>query len=171
MPGGVDVLLVLVSVLNHSAAMPAAGAAVAGSLIGNVILFLVARKGGEHYLSRYTARGRGARLKAWFLEYGLLTLLVPGLVPIPMPLKIFVLSAGALGMNPLTFLLVMAAGRIPRYCFLAWLGTSLGDQTLPYLRQHIWHFTLFAAALFATLYLLIRFLDRKHRLARITESE
>jgi len=171
MPGGVDVLLVLVCVLGHSAAYSAAGAAMAGSLIGSIILFLIARKGGEHYLARYTSHGRGARLKGWFLEYGLLTLFVPGLVPIPMPLKIFVLSAGALGMSPLTFLLVMTAARVPRYFFLAWLGTNLGDQTLPYLRHHIWQLSLFAIALFVILYLLIRLLDRRHRLAKITESE
>ena len=142
-----------------------------GSLIGSLVLFLMARAGGEHYLNRYTSRGKGARLKGWFMEYGLLTIFVPALVPIPMPLKIFILSAGALGMSPFTFMLVMVAARVPRFFFLAWLGTKLGDQTLPYLRHHLWELVLFAVGLFTILYLLIRILDRRHRLAHITESE
>lgn len=157
MVGGVDAFVVLIAVLDHSQAYWAAVAAVAGSLIGSLIPFYIARKGGEHNLHRYTATGRGARFRAWFLEYGLLTVFVPAFVPvIPMPLKIFILSAGALEVSTLRFLLVLAAARIPRYVFLAWMGTQLGKETLPYLRAHIWWFVLFAVGLFAVLYLAIR---------------
>jgi membrane protein DedA with SNARE-associated domain len=171
LPGGVDALLIFVSMMDNSGAYRAAGAAVVGSIIGSLILFYIARKGGEQYLSRYTSSGRGARLKAWFLEYGMLTVFVPACVPIPMPLKVFILSAGALGVSPVTFTLVMAAARIPRYFILAWLGTKLGDQTLPYLKRHVWELLAFSAVLFILLYLLIRVLDRKHKIARLTESD
>jgi len=170
-PGGVDALLVVIAALDHSAAYVAATAAIGGSIIGNLILFFIARRGGEVYLNRYTSTGRGAKLKAWFLEYGLLTVFIPALVPIPLPLKIFVLSAGALLVGPLSFTVTIALARIPRYIFLAWLGTTLGENTIPYMRSHIWELMLFAAALFMVLFFLIRFLDRKHRLAQITESE
>jgi uncharacterized membrane protein YdjX (TVP38/TMEM64 family) len=122
-----------------------------------MILFLIARKGGEEYLHRYTSHGRGARLRAWFLEYGLLTVFVPALVPIPMPLKIFILSAGALEVPPLRFFIIFALARIPRYILFAWLGTRLGTQTWPYLRGHIPGLALLSAGLFIVLYLGIRF--------------
>ena len=96
--GGVDALVVWVSVTNPSAAYLAAGMAVLGSLIGSLVLFLIARKGGEAYLDRHTVSRRAARLRNWFLEYGLLTVFVPAVVPIvPMPLKVFILSAGGYG--------------------------------------------------------------------------
>jgi len=171
LPGGVDALLIFVAVLDHSGAYAAAAAAVVGSIIGSMVLFFIARKGGEEYLNRYTSSGRGARLKAWFLEYGLLTVFVPACVPIPMPLKLFILSAGALGVSPISFALVVTLARVPRYFFLAWLGTKLGDQTLPYLRSHVWELLAFSALLFGLLYLLIRVLDRKHKIAQLTESE
>lgn len=171
LPGGVDALLIFVSMVDHSAAYRAAGAAVAGSIIGSLVLFFIARKGGEQYLSRYTSSGRGARLKAWFLEYGMLTVFVPACVPIPMPLKVFIISAGALGVSPVTFTLVLAVARIPRYFVLAWLGTKLGDQTLPYLKSHVGALLAFSALLFGLLYLLIRMLDRKHKISQLTESE
>ncbi len=159
--GGADAMVVVVAAVDHSQAYWAAAAAFLGSLIGSLFLFYLARKGGEAYLDRHTLTSRGARLKAWFLEYGLLTIFVPALIVIPMPLKIFIVSAGALGVNPVTFTVVLAAARIPRYLFLAWLGTRLGDQTLPYLRQHIWESILLSGALFVILYFAIRWVHRK----------
>jgi len=169
--GGVDLLIVTIAVLDHSSAYWAAGAAVIGSLIGSPVLFLIARKGGEAYLSRFTAKGKGAKLKDWYLEYGLLTVFVPALVIVPLPMKIAVLCAGALGVSPAAFLLVIAAARIPRYLFLAWLGTKLGNDTLPYLKHHTRELALFSVLLFVALYLLIRIFDRRHKLAHLTESE
>lgn len=169
--GGVDLLVVTIAAFDHSSAYWAAAAAVIGSLIGSAILFWIARKGGEAYLSRFTSHGKGAKLKDWFLEYGLLTVFVPALVIVPLPLKITVLCSGALGVSPVAFLLVVAAARIPRYLFLAWLGTRLGNDTLPYLKHHTGELALFAILLFGVLYLLIRLLDRRHRLAHLTESE
>src|ERR1700721_2446225 len=138
MVGGVAALIVLVAVMNRSQAYLAAASAIAGSLAGSLILFLIARKGGEEYHRRHTSSARGARLQAWFHEYGLLTVFVPAFVPIiPLPLKIFIISAGALEESPVTFSLVLLAARVPRYLFLAWLGSRLGQHTPPYPRPHI----------------------------------
>ncbi|MDP8980424.1 MAG: VTT domain-containing protein [Acidobacteriota bacterium] len=163
--GGVDALLVWVAVTIPAAAYISAAAAIAGSTIGSVFLFLLARKGGETYLSRYTSTPRGTRLRNWFLEYGLLTAFVPALIPIPMPMKIFVLSAGAMGVRPWRFMIVVIAARIPRYFFLAWLGLQLGKETLPYLKHHVWQLCAVAAGLFVVLYLGIKFIDRRRKVS------
>jgi membrane protein YqaA with SNARE-associated domain len=162
MVGGVDVLIILIAIVDHAQAYWAAAAAVAGSLIGCLLLFLIARKGGEAYLRRHTISPREARFRAWFHEFGLLTVFIPAFVPIPLPLKIFIVSAGALEESPVAFTMVMLAARIPRYLFLAWLGTRLGKETMPYLRQHAWQFALLAAGLFAVLYLVIRYQHNRH---------
>ena len=166
MIGGVDAVIVLLAVVSRSQAYLAAATAIAGSLIGSLILFLIARKGGEEYHRRHTSTARGSKFRAWFHEYGLVTVFVPAFVPIiPLPLKIFIISAGALEESPVTFALVLLAGRIPRYFFLAWLGSRLGADTLPYLRQHIWELVLLASALFVGLYFLVRFVH-DHRLTK-----
>jgi membrane protein YqaA with SNARE-associated domain len=163
MVGGVDALIVLIAVVSRSQAYLAATAAIVGSLFGSLVLFLIARKGGEEYHRRHTSSARGARLRAWFHEYGLVTVFVPAFVPIiPLPLKIFIISAGALEESPVTFSIVLLAARIPRYLFLAWLGSRLGNDTLPYLRQHVWELILLASGLFALLYLAARIIhDRR----------
>ena len=160
--GGVDALVVAVAALDHSNAYWGAAAAIAGSVMGSLFLFFLARKGGEAYLHRHTLSKRGQLLRAWFLEYGLLTVFVPAFVPvIPMPVKIFILSAGALGVNPVTFLIVLTAARVPRYVFLAWLGTRLGADTWPYLRRHLWEFIFLASVLFVIIYFVITWLHNR----------
>ena len=157
LPGGVDALLVLTAVTNPDLAYFTAAVCVIGSSIGSLILFNIARKGGEIYLERHATTARSRRFRAWFYDYGLVTVFIPTLVPIPgLPMKIFVLSAGALGVKPVTFLLTVLAGRIPRYFGLAALGRELGDDASGWLLLHKWHLVLGALILGVLLMLLAR---------------
>lgn len=137
--------------------------AVLGSAIGSMVLFYIGRKGGQAYLDRVAAGGRAHRFREWFQTYGLITVFIPALLPIPMPLKVFVLSAGALGVKPLNYLLVVLAARIPRYFGLAYLGSQLGEHTMGWLKAHVWHLFVFAAALAAALALAVRLVSRESR--------
>ncbi|HWR50976.1 MAG TPA: VTT domain-containing protein [Bryobacteraceae bacterium] len=160
LPGGVDVLLVMLSATNPSRGYTAAVLAIIGSVAGNVILFYIARKGGEAYLERHYLSPRAQRFRQWFQHYGLLTVFIPALIPIPLPLKIFVISAGALGVSARTFVLTVIAARIPRYFALAYLGARLGENSMAWFRQNAVGLTLFAAALFAALYAAVKVKDR-----------
>lgn len=161
-PGGVDVLLVFLgNQLPHQVYLLAA-LAVTGSVIGNLLLFALARRGGQRFLEKRSKGKRQQQFRRWFDRYGLLTVFISALVPLPvMPMKIFVLCAGALGSSPRAFLLTFTAARIPRYIGLALLGRAMGDHALLYLRQHALHLTAFAVLLFAFLMLLIRMADRR----------
>lgn len=161
MVGGVDAFLVVIAALDRERAFLAAGLAILGSIIGSLILFFAARRGGQLYLNRYTSGRKGMLLRQWFQRYGLLTVFIPALVPIPLPLKIFILSAGAIGVSPITFTLVLLAARVPRYAGLAYLGAQLGEGTLPYLRTHMWHLVATSIVLFLVLYLALRLYDRR----------
>lgn len=160
LPGGVDAVLVLTAITNPALAGLSALLAVLGSAIGCMILFLIARKGGEVYLERHASSPRALKFRAWFGHYGLLTVFIPALVPIPLPVKVFVLSAGALGVRPRSFLFTILAARVPRYFGLAYLGARLGDDAAPWLKAHVWHLTVFSALLFTVLFLAVKWLDR-----------
>jgi membrane protein YqaA with SNARE-associated domain len=162
--GGVDGLVILFAVQAPASAYWMAAVAVIGSIIGSLILFYIARRGGEAYFERHAQTPRGARMKRWFLEYGLLTVLIPAMIPIPMPLKLSIIGAGAFEVNVFVFLAVLIAARIPRYFALAWLGKRLGHETLPYLAHHVWQLLGFSVLLFLALYLLIKLLDRRRKL-------
>jgi uncharacterized membrane protein YdjX (TVP38/TMEM64 family) len=159
-PGGTDVFL-LVLTIAHANPWLCASLAVAGSLIGSAIFFEIMHRGGEKVLSRYVSSGRGERFRKWFLQYGLVTVFIPALLPIPfLPFKAFAACAGVLGHSRTRFMLVLAAARIPRYFALAYLGSELGEDSLHWVKTHMWQLVAFAIVLSLALYLLIRFNQR-----------
>ena len=150
--GVFDALLVFIAVERPSISWWCAGLAVVGSTAGNIILFYLCRRGGRQYIARFASEGRAMRFRAWFLRFGLLTVFIPALVPIPLPMKLFVVTAGVLGTPALEFLGVVVPARIIRYFGEVWLGVTLGSNSGNYLKTHVWQFTLYALALFAVLY-------------------
>jgi len=161
LPAGVDALVTVVAALEPGRAYFAASLATVGSLAGCMFLYYLARKGGERYLDRHTATGRGRKLRGWFMRYGMITVFIPALLPIPLPLKVFILSAGALGVKPWTFAGVVLAARIPRYFGLAWLGAKLGYNSAAWLKDHSKELLLAAALLAAALFLLVKLAGRR----------
>lgn len=155
-PGGPDYLLLYLGWTRPETAYLSAVCAIAGSLPGMFFLYWLARRGGEKYLERKAGGPRAMKFRCWFEHYGLVTVFIPALVPvIPLPMKAFVLCAGALGVKPSAFLLTVAAARIPRYFGLAYLGKSLGEHSTSWLREHKWDFVLAALALILFLFLVL----------------
>jgi membrane protein YqaA with SNARE-associated domain len=169
-PGGTDIALLALSIAQPNRLVLLTACAVAGSLIGSMIFFWAARKGGEAYLEKRASGPRAMRFRRWFHRYGLVTVFIPAVLPIPfLPLKVFVLCAGALQIRPLAFFGVMAAARTLRYSGLAYLGSQLGSDAPGWLNEHKWHLAGFSVFLFWFLYLMVKFADRERRI-RIVET-
>jgi membrane protein YqaA with SNARE-associated domain len=163
-PGGTDWLLVFMAIARPNDAALCAAMAVLGSLIGTAAFFDVMQRGGEKVLARYTSSERGARFRTWFQRYGLVTVFIPALVPLPfLPFKAFAACAGALGVNRWRFMAVLAVGRILRYSGLAYLGVKLGtvENSKAWVKAHTWQMAMFAVGIFLFFYLLLKFLDRE----------
>jgi membrane protein YqaA with SNARE-associated domain len=161
-PGGTDVALILLTLARPQDAWWCAAMAVIGSLAGTLVFFEVMRKGGERYLAERTLSGRGATFRVWFHRYGLITVFIPALLPIPLlPFKAFAACAAALGCSRSRFFAVLFIGRVPRYFALAYLGAHLGKDSWPWVQGHVWSMLAFAALIFAALYALIYWSDRK----------
>jgi len=162
-PSGPDIFLLLYTSQRPDNWLAAALCAVAGSMIGAVILFEAARKGGERYLEHKLHTGRGKRLRDWYRRYGLVTLFIPGLVPIPMPLKAFEVCAGALGVSRGVYIAVLVAARLPRYVALCWLGRNLHEEPMKFLKGHMLDFVWIAVATLALCIVLIQISERYRR--------
>lgn len=134
--GGVDTLLVAIATNEPGQAYWAAGCAIVGSLAGSLILYGIARKGGEVLLARHISSRTGARLHTWFQRYGLVTVFVPAISPLPLPMKIPVFCAGALSVRLAYFTFVVLTARVIRYCALAYLGQRYGHFTAQFLLKH-----------------------------------
>jgi len=168
-PSGVDFLVVTIaanSVKTPQYAYLVAMLAVVSSTLGNIMLFLAARHGRKLFGKSDAPSARSQRLEKWFDRYGLLSVFVPAVTPlVPLPLKVFVISAGALR-TPLTrFVGVIVLARVIRYLGEAWLGIQLGEDAKGFLIHNGW--TICGVALAATLALLfvVRLNDRRRQAA------
>jgi membrane protein YqaA with SNARE-associated domain len=138
-PTVTDLLLLQVGIASldtPTVAYFAAFMAFLGSLIGNIFLFQMVRQGRRLVTKEEAAPGR---FQEWFRQYGLLTVFVPAVVPIvPLPLKVFVISAGALRTPFNRFVAVITTARVIRYFGLAYLALQLGADAEGFLRRNAW---------------------------------
>lgn len=166
-PGGTDWVLLFLAAARPEAAMLCAALAIVGSVVGSAIFFEVMRRGGEKMLAKYTSSGRGARFRGWTQHYGLVTVFVSALIPLPiLPFKVFVACTAAMGVSRRRFLLVLTMARIPRYLALAYLGQQLGENSWDWLRSHTWQLLALAVVIGLGLWAFVRRADRM----RLTEE-
>ncbi len=160
LPAAIDLLLLDIAV--HSASHPArawmaALLAVLGSLGGNVVLFHAALHGRRLFRQPQPAPGERRRFEQWFRRYGLLTVFVPAAVPfVPIPLKVFVFSAGAFHTPLDRFIAVIVLGRGLRFFGMVWLALELGSGAQAFLTHHGWALTGVVLAFALIFYLAMR---------------
>jgi membrane protein YqaA with SNARE-associated domain len=165
LPAAMDLLLLDVAV--HSAHTPqrayfTALLALLGSLAGNIALFQAARHGRRLFGKPPTATAEPRRFRDWFRRYGLLTIFVPAVVPfVPLPLKVFVISAGALHTPFARFVAVIVLARVIRYFGMAWLALQLGEDAHGFLVHNAWRLVGAAIAAAAATYVLMRWTERR----------
>ena len=135
-PEVVDLLIVWLTI-QHPPRMPFyALLATLGSVAGCLALFLVARKGGDAFLRKRLHERHVERATAVVRKYGLLSVLVPSLLPPPAPFKIFVLAAGVAQVRTADFVLAVAIGRGTRYFGEGVLALWYGERAAAFLRDH-----------------------------------
>lgn len=160
--GGVDALLIYLAVKTPQVAYLAAASATVGSIMGNLLLFRGARYGVKRFAGVEAPEGRRQKFRLWFQRYGLLTVFIPAVTPfVPLPLKVFVISAGAMHTSISRFLAVVLLARVIRYFGEAYLGIRLGEDARGFLTQNGWNITGIALALALVLVGLIRWYDRR----------
>jgi membrane protein DedA with SNARE-associated domain len=167
LPAAIDALMLGVAIETPQRAYFTALMAVLGSTGGNMILFQLARSGGRRFMKAEPPPGKRQTFQRWFNRYGLLTVFVPAVVPfVPLPLKVFVISAGAMHTPAGKFLAVILVARIVRYFGEAYLGIRLGGGTHGaqfFLRQNAWTIVGVALGIALAAVALIRWSDIRTR--------
>jgi len=135
-PEVVDLLIVWLTIQHPPRMLVYALLATLGSVAGCLSLFLVARKGGDAFLRKRLHERHIERASAVVRKYGLLSVLIPSLLPPPAPFKIFVLAAGVAQVRTIDFVLAVAIGRGTRYFGEGLLALWYGEAAAAYLRDH-----------------------------------
>ncbi len=146
-----DLLLIQLS-MQRPARMPLyASMAALGSLLGCVLLFLLAREIEEAAFHRKVG-ARGEAIRHWVVRNGFGGMLVAAMLPPPTPFKFFVLAAGPL----LSFASAIGLARAIRYFGVGYLAVRYGANALPYLKAHKLQVTLLVIVVVGASYLVSR---------------
>jgi len=135
-PEVVDLLIIWLTTQHRERMLYYATLSTMGSVAGCFALYLVARKGGEAFLRKRFHERHVERATAAVRRWGLLSVLVPSLLPPPAPFKIFVLAAGVAGVRSKDFLMAVAIGRGLRYFGEGFLALWYGERAATFLRDH-----------------------------------
>jgi len=130
-----DLLLINLSIQQPSRMPLYAFLAAFGSIAGCVVLYFIARKGGEA-LFRKRAGARAEVIKNWVEKNGFGGMLVAALLPPPTPFKIFVFAAGVCEIPLFSYTSAIALARCIRYFGMGYLAVKYGHQAMPFIIQH-----------------------------------
>ena len=130
-----DLLLIELATQHPARMVLYALMAAAGSVLGCVLLYCVARKGGEAFFHK-KAGVRAAAIRHSVEQNGFLGMLVAAVLPPPMPFKVFVLAAGVFEVPLWSFTSAITLARLIRYLGIGYLAIRYGNDALPFLRQH-----------------------------------
>ncbi len=136
-PEGNDLLIIVLSIGQSFRTMAYyAAMTTAGSVTGCFLLYTVGRSGGG-MISRRVSPERIERIGKLYRRWGLLTLVVPSILPPPTPFKVFVLSAGLFRVPRVKFLAAVAVGRSIRYFSWGILAVVYGEAAKTFLERNL----------------------------------
>jgi membrane protein YqaA with SNARE-associated domain len=135
-PGSTDVLILL---LGSRGQWPwlLAFCGVAGSVLGGYLTWKAGQKGGEPMLDRYVNKRYRSHIKGWVKGHGMRSVAFAALLPPPIPLLPFLLSAGALGVTRRQLLISLTVARTLRYGAEAALALLYGRRILHWANHYL----------------------------------
>jgi membrane protein YqaA with SNARE-associated domain len=112
-----------------------------GSALGSVPLYLIGYLGGETVLRKRISEERFEKIHESFDHHEFWALMFPGMLPPPMPFKIFVLAAAVFEMRFTHFLAAIFLGRCVRFGVLSalvlWFGPQIVQMAPGLVSQHL----------------------------------
>lgn len=136
LPGSSDLLILLLTAHRGNPWL-ATLAGVMGSLVGGYFTWSAGKKGGEAMLQHYASERLVKRIKRWMKRNGVLTVAIASILPPPLPLMPFLLTAGALGVSRTRYLVSLGIARTARYGLIAWLGATYGRTMVKAWSQYL----------------------------------
>jgi membrane protein YqaA with SNARE-associated domain len=130
-----DLLLIELSIQRPLRMPLYAAMAMTGSVLGCVLLYYLARKGGEAFFQR-KAGGRADAIRHWVEKNGFGGMLLAALLPPPVPFKPFVLAAAVFEVPVASFVAAIALARAIRYFGFGYLAVRYGSDAMSFLAQH-----------------------------------
>jgi membrane protein YqaA with SNARE-associated domain len=149
LPEIADLLVIWMVVQHKDRLVLYALSATAGSLAGCLLLYYIGRKGGDALVRRRFRSDAVDRTLASFQRFGVITVLIPSILPPPAPFKIFVLLAGVARIGVGQFAAAIVIGRGARYFAEGLLALWYGDSAMAFIHEHATTVSLWLVGLLA----------------------
>ena len=130
-----------------------------GSALGSIPLYVIGYLGGEKVLRKRISEERFLKIHRSFEQHEFWALMFPGMLPPPMPFKIFVLGAAVFEMRFRDFLVAIFLGRFVRFLVLSMLVLWFGPEIVVLFGEIVkghWAWVLAAAVAGVFLWLALR---------------
>ena len=131
-----DILIITLSIKSPHLMLLYCSMTTLGSILGCMTLYFVGRKGGAVLARKKLAPRHLEKIGSWYQRFGILTVIIPSILPPPTPFKIFVLSASIFKVSPGKFLLAVTLGRGFRYFLQGYLAVRYGQKALFFMKHH-----------------------------------
>jgi len=135
-PGGVDIVLILLSSHRREWWLYYAFMALVGAVLGGYLTYGMAEKGSEEALERKFGKKRLQKVYDRFKKGGFVTVCVSAVLPPPFPMVMVLMVAGVLKYPAKRFLAALTVGRAARFFVLALLGRVYGSAILGVSQQY-----------------------------------
>ncbi|HUS20040.1 MAG TPA: VTT domain-containing protein [Terriglobales bacterium] len=125
-----------------------------GSAVGSLVPYWIGRRGGEPLLLKRITHERLEELRDRYVNWEVLSIAIPSMLPPPTPMKLIVLAAGVFEMRVLYFMGAIFAGRMLRFLLLSFLVIRYGEKFMEevknlfhlHLGATLWGLSLFLVA-------------------------
>jgi len=138
-----DVMLAPMSLATPSKALYFASLTLIASVLGGVVGYLIGAflfEQAQPFIIAWGYQTAFETVVHWFDQWGFWAVLVAGFSPVPY--KIFTISAGALGLSFVPFLLASLIGRGMRFYLVAWclatFGPAIEHKLIRYIERVGW---------------------------------
>jgi membrane protein YqaA with SNARE-associated domain len=138
-----DVMLAPMSLATPGKAMYFASLTLASSVIGGIVGYLIGAflfDQVEPYLLAWGYQSALDTVTRWFDQWGFWAVVIAGFSPVPY--KIFTITAGALGLSFIPFVMASVIGRGSRFFLVAWslakFGPTIESKLIAYIERVGW---------------------------------
>jgi membrane protein YqaA with SNARE-associated domain len=135
LPLGIDFVVIILSARKPELFWLYALLATAGALAGAAVTYWIGRKIGEHGLTRLISPSRLKRVQRRVSDSAAISVAALALIPPPFPFTGFVLTSGALGIDPYRFFSMLALVRCVRFVAEAGLAARYGRGILAWMKS------------------------------------
>lgn len=133
LPLGIDFVVIIMAARKPELFWLYPLLATVGSIAGAALTFWIGRKAGAVGLTRFVNPKRLEHVKAR-VNRGATVVAALAIIPPPFPFTPFVLTSGALAMNPWSFLSTLAAVRVLRFGVESALASRYGSQIIRWMK-------------------------------------